>query len=184
MDDFGAKVKAAEREVKSKATVAQSKRTLPIPKGAPYGYKKDGTPRKRPAAPGRWQKGETGNPEAQWKPGESGNPGGKMKKTPITDAMREMLHQPYTGKEARFKGKSNAQVMAIRQFELAIESGDMRAAIEIADRVEGKTVQIQQLQGPGGGAIAFMDASPEENEQAIAMLMAKAGGAKDGDSAD
>lgn len=156
MVDFGAKIKAAEREVKAKAQSAQSKRKRLAPKTA-------------------WKKGQSGNPESTWKPGESGNPGGRMKKTPITDAMREMLHKPYEGKEARFKGKTNAQVLALRQFELAIETGDMRAAIEIADRAEGKTVQIQQLQGPGGGAIPYVDVSPQENEKRIAEIMAKAG---------
>lgn len=172
MNDFGSKVRQAAKEVAAKVNLSQSREKAK----APYGYKKDGTPRKRPAQVGRWKKGEAGNPDTVWKPGESGNPGGKMKKTPITDAMREMLHQPYIGKEARFKGKSNAQVMALRQFELAIETGDMRAAIEITDRVEGKTVQIQQHQGSGGGAIPFMSLTPEENEKRIATLEALARG--------
>jgi Family of unknown function (DUF5681) len=119
-----------------------------------------------------WKKGESGNPETRFKPGQSGNPGGRSKKTPITDAMREYIRQPYSGKVAKYKGLTNADVLAIKQFELAVEGGDMRAAQEIADRVEGKTVQIQQLQGTGGGALPFIDISPEENEKRIAELLA------------
>lgn len=180
MKDFGAKVKAAEREVKAKAHVAQSSKKSE----APYGFKKDGTPYKRPPSVGRWKPGESGNPEKTWKPGESGNPGGKPQKTPITDAMRELLRQPYTGKEAKYKGKTNAEVMALRQFELAIESGDLSAQKEIADRVEGKVPQRQEHGGPDGGAIPFMNLSREENERRLAELTAKASGVKDGDSAN
>lgn len=172
MNDFGAKVKAAEREVKAKARVGQNSKKVE----APYGFKKDGTPRKSPATPGRWKKGESGNPDNVWKPGESGNPGGKPQKTPITDQFRRLLLTEHP----KHKGKTYAQVLAEKQLELACESGDMRAAQEIADRVEGKTVQIQQLQGPGGGAIPFTDVSPAENEKAIAALLNAAGGVKDG----
>jgi hypothetical protein len=51
----------------------------------------------------------------------------------------------------------------------------MRAAQEIADRVEGKTVQTTEVHGPGGGAIPFMAVSPAENEAKIAQLLGKAG---------
>lgn len=165
MSDFGEKVRKAEREVAAKSTSRQN------------------TTRKQKAPRTAWKPGESGNPETRWKPGKSPNPGGRPKKTPITDAMREHLAREYDGKELRFKrkGYSNADVLAIKQFELAVECGDMRAAEEIANRVEGKTVQVSQVQGPGGGAIPFMGLTPEENEKAIAALLAKAG-AGDGDS--
>ena len=175
MNDFGSKVKSAERELKSKATVSQIKKTLPIPKGAPYGRKKDGTPRKRPATKGRWEKGVAASPDKVWKPGQSGNPGGRPSMKPITDALRAHGEAPYSGKEAKYKGLSNAQVLAVKQFELAIDTGDMRAATEIMDRIEGKTVQVTQLQGANGGAIQVESLSPEENERRIAELLALAG---------
>lgn len=93
---------------------------------------------------------------------------------PFTDAMKVYGAQPYAGKEVRFKGMTNLQAIVAKQFELAIDSGDMRAAMEITDRVEGKTVQVQQLQGAGGGAIDIVNRSPAENEKRIAELLAKA----------
>lgn len=95
---------------------------------------------------------------------------------PITDALRAHGAMPYAGKEAKYKGLTNAQVLAVKQFDLVIETGDMRAAVEIMDRIEGKTVQVQQHQGPGGGAIPFTSLNPEENEKRIAELEALARG--------
>jgi hypothetical protein len=158
MTDFGQKVKAAEREVRSKAKTPQNRSVAP---------------KKKPPTKGSWKKGQSGNPETRFKPGISPNPGGRPQKTPITDAMREYLKQPYDGKIAKFKGLTNADVLAIKQFELAIEEGDMAAAKEIADRVEGKTVQIQQIQGPNGGAIVIDNMTPEQKRQRIAELEAK-----------
>lgn len=173
MNDFGAKVRQATKEVAAKSVVSQSKKK---PNPAKYGYKKDGTPRKSPARQGRWKKGEPANPETVWKPGQSGNPGGRPSMKPITDALRTHGNAPYSGKEARYRGFTNAQVLAIKQYDDAIESGNTRAAIEIMDRVEGKTVQVQQHQGPSGGAINFTNLSLEDNEKRIAELEALARG--------
>jgi hypothetical protein len=109
-----------------------------------------------------------------FQPGVSGNPGGRPKVKPISDGLRALLDEQYSGSEKRFKGLPNARVLALRMFELAF-AGDLSAAKEIADRVEGKTVQIQQLQGPGGGAIPFTDVPPAENEKRIAELLSQAG---------
>lgn len=163
MSDFGEKVKAAEREAKAKVKSRQN------------------TTKKRPAPKTAWKKGESGNPATLWQPGVSANPGGRPKRTPITDAMREYLAQPYDGKLARYRGLTNADVLAIKQFELAVELGDMQAAKEIADRVEGKTIQVQQLQGPGGGAIQIDNLTPEAKRQRIAELLAKQHGLTSGD---
>jgi hypothetical protein len=112
---------------------------------------------------------------SQWKPGQSGNPSGRPSKTPFTDVMRELLAEEYVGREKRFKGMTNLRVLAIRLFDLAI-AGDLRAAEEVVNRVEGRTVQVSQLQGPDGGAIPFAYMSREENEKRIAELLAIAGG--------
>jgi Family of unknown function (DUF5681) len=110
----------------------------------------------------------------QFQPGQSGNAGGRPKKTPITDALRQLIEEEYSGKQKRFKGLSNVRVIALRMFELAI-AGDLRAMQEIADRVEGKVAQRQELAGPDGGAIPWMNLSREENERRLAVLLARAG---------
>jgi len=168
MNDFGSKVKSAERELKSKAKSSQITK-----------LRKDGTPRKKTVPRSAWKKGQAGNPDTLWKPGQSGNPGGRPSMKPITDALRAHGEAPYSGKEAKYKGLSNAQVLAVKQFELAIDTGDMRAATEIMDRIEGKTVQVTQLQGANGGAIQVESLSPEENERRIAELLALAGESKE-----
>lgn len=160
VSDFGAKVKAAEREVKAKTGSPEIRRKRKAPKTAV-------------------KPGQRLSPKTEFKPGESGNPGGRPKKTPITDEFRRLLNELHPD-QRKHKGKTYAQVLAEKQLELAIESGDMRAAQEIADRVEGKTVQVQQFQGPGGGAIPFTDVSPADNERRISELMSKAGGTTDG----
>jgi hypothetical protein len=162
MTDFGQKVKAAEREVRSKAKTPQNR---------------TGEPKKKPPTKGSWKKGQSGNPETKWKPGVSPNPGGRPQKTPITDEFRRLLQTEHP----KHKGKTYAQVLAEKQLELACETGDLGTAKEIADRVEGKVAQVQQHQGPNGGAIPFTNLSPAENEAAIAAMLAGAG---DGDSAD
>jgi hypothetical protein len=157
MNDFSKRVKQAEREVKAKAKSPQIRRKKKAPKTAV-------------------KKGQRLSPSTEFQPGQSGNPGGRPKRTPITDAMRAYLMLPYDGKEKKYKGLNNADVLAIRQFELAIEDGDMGAAKEIADRVEGKVPQRQEFGGPEGGAIPFVNVSPAENEKRIMELMARSGG--------
>jgi hypothetical protein len=159
MVDFGKRVKAAEREAKAKPQSPQIRRKRKAPKTAV-------------------KPGQRLSPATEFKPGVSGNPGGRPAKTPITDAMREHLRKPYDGKTAKYKGLTNADVLAIKQFELAIEEGDMGAAKEIADRVEGKTIQGIRIGGEGGGPIQFENMTPEEKKLKLAHLLAKA--SKDG----
>jgi hypothetical protein len=111
----------------------------------------------------------------QFQPGQSGNAGGRPKIKPISDALRQLLDEAYSGREKRFQGLSNLRVMALRMFELAI-AGDLRAMQEIADRVEGKIAQRQELCGPDGGAIPWLYTSREDNERRITELLALAGG--------
>jgi hypothetical protein len=112
---------------------------------------------------------------AQWRPGQSGNVGGRPKTKPITDALRELMAEEYTGKEERFKGLTNAQVLALRLFEMA-EGGDLKALEELATRLEGRAPQAVTMAGENGGPIAFMTLSREDNEKRIAELLALAGG--------
>jgi uncharacterized protein DUF5681 len=80
----------------------------------------------------RWQKGQP-----------SPNPGGRPHKTALTDAIREQLAQVDAKDKA---GRTNAEVVAAALIAKA-KRGDVRAASEIADRVEGKPSQSLNLQG-------------------------------------
>jgi hypothetical protein len=86
----------------------------------------------------------------QFKPGQSGNPGGRPKKQPITDYLIDQLDQPIPevmkvklppifvevyGTEATF-----GQVLAFKLVAQGLK-GDMQAAKEILDRVEGKVTK-------------------------------------------
>jgi hypothetical protein len=85
-----------------------------------------------------------GDEATRWRPGQSGNPGGRPKRTPLTDACREVLAQPVPGDT---KGRTYAKAIAEKLAARAVE-GDIRAAQELADRAEGKarqTVQIENM---------------------------------------
>jgi hypothetical protein len=111
---------------------------------------------------------------SQWKPGESGNPSGRPKRLPVSDELRELMERPYSGREKRFQGLSNARVLAIRMYEFAI-AGDVSAAKEIALRVDGAVTVRQQLSGPEGGPIPWASYTDRfENERRIAELEAMA----------
>lgn len=109
-----------------------------------------------------------------WKPGQSGNPGGRPKKLPITDTIREALAKDMGD------GKTAADVIVGVLVEAA-KKGDITAIREIADRAEGKPIQVSQLQGPGGGPIAIDHLTPEEKRKRIAELVAKANGSNGAD---
>lgn len=70
----------------------------------------------------------------QYKPGQSGSPGGRRKK-PVTTAYVELLNRPVPGDP---KGRTGAELIALSMLKAVIESGDVYAAKEITDRVEGK----------------------------------------------
>lgn len=92
----------------------------------------------------------------QFKPGQSGNPGGRPKKQPITDYLIDQLDQPIPeamkaklppifvdvyGTEATF-----GQVLAFKLITQGLR-GDMQAAKEILDRVEGKVTKKLEHSG-------------------------------------
>jgi hypothetical protein len=100
----------------------------------------------------------------RFKPGQSGNPGGRPKKQPITDYLIDQLDQPIPetmkaklppifvevyGTEATF-----GQVLAFKLVSQGMK-GDMQAAKEILDRVEGKVKQSVAMAGDDGGPIQF-----------------------------
>jgi hypothetical protein len=81
--------------------------------------------------------------ETRWRKGQSGNPGGRPKKKPITEAYEAMATSKVpiavleSLQRAGFEGRTWAEAWA---FGLAVKAarGDVPAAKEIADRVEGK----------------------------------------------
>lgn len=76
---------------------------------------------------------EKGNKYA-FKPGESGNPGGRPKLAILSDAYREQLAQELPN------GQTFAELIAT-QMCMAAAKGDISAAREICDRVEGRARQ-------------------------------------------
>jgi hypothetical protein len=90
---------------------------------------------------GQNTEGNTGNLRPPWKPGESGNPGGRPKKKPLTDAYAAILGKPVPAEVAeKLKVDTSTTYAEIIAMALAREAvkGNVRAAGELADRVEGK----------------------------------------------
>lgn len=102
-----------------------------------------------------------------WQSGQSGNPGGRPRKKLITAAYEEMLAQLVPGDK---EGRTFAQAIAFAMVREAVK-GKVNAAAEIADRVEGKT--LQQLAGPEGGVIpiATLTAKDLSDDQIAAILL-------------
>ena len=106
----------------------------------------------------------------QWKPGQSGNPGGRPRDL-LTREYRQLLGELVPGDPTK---RTFARLIAEAIAREAVK-GKWQAAIEIADRTEGKAMHGLQVSGPGGGAIALESLTPEENERRILELLAKAG---------
>jgi len=101
----------------------------------------------------------------QFKPGQSGNPGGRPKKQPVTDYLIDQLDQPIPdtmkqklppvfvevyGTDATF-----GQLLAFKLVTQGLK-GDIQAAKEVLDRVEGKVKQSVAMGAEGGGPIQFV----------------------------
>ena len=149
MVDFSAKVKAAEKEVRAKVKPAQNS--------------------KRKATKTSWKKGQSGSPDKVFKPGQSGNPGGRPKEKATSHAIRQALTDMHPDQK-KYNGLTRAQVIAKTALDAA-ENGDISFLKEVLDRAEGKVPQSNEHTGANGGAIAFMEMTPEENEKAIAALL-------------
>ena len=87
---------------------------------------------------GRDDKGRfaKGNPN-EFQPGQSGNPKGRPKSITLSEAYRHQLAQPVPKDR---EGRTYAEVIAALMCQRATQ-GDVAAAKEIADRVEGKPKQ-------------------------------------------
>lgn len=71
----------------------------------------------------------------RWKKGQpSPNPAGRPKQTLLTAAYRDVLSHPFPGDK---QGRTFAERIALEMATNAA-NGDLRAALELADRTEGK----------------------------------------------
>ena len=75
-----------------------------------------------------------------WKPGESGNPGGRPKTKPLTEELQRLLKQEAPKGEGRTWAALIAEALLTKARE-----GDVRAITELANRVEGKSLQAVDL---------------------------------------
>jgi hypothetical protein len=91
---------------------------------------------------GRDERGRfTKDTPTAFKPGQSGNPAGRPKSITLSEAFRRQLSQPMPDDP---EGRTFAEVIAERMC-VAASGGDVSAAREIADRVEGKPKQSVNL---------------------------------------
>jgi len=93
---------------------------------------------------------------AQWKPGQSGNPGGRPKKKPVTDAYARLMSNP-----------AEADKMARALLDQAL-AGNVQAAKELREGIEGKAMQAIRMDGELGLT------SMEERKQRMVELLRKA----------
>lgn len=86
-------------------------------------------------------KGRIQNLRPPWKPGESGNPSGRPKNRPISDLYAEFAQRPVPEKLRRTlglaKGATFAEAQTVSLF-IAASNGNVRAAREIREGIEGK----------------------------------------------
>lgn len=73
----------------------------------------------------------------QWQPGQSGNPGGRRKDKPWRDALNQAVNAIAEGDP---QGRKKILLIAEAVANAAM-GGDMQAAREIGDRLDGKAVQ-------------------------------------------
>jgi hypothetical protein len=98
-----------------------------------------------------------------FKKGESGNPSGRPKTLPLTEAYREIA-QMRVPKNVDPKQRTYSQLIALAIASEAMH-GKVQAAIEIADRIEGKA--INRVDFTGDVAVTVAPATLEEARERI-----------------
>jgi hypothetical protein len=83
-------------------------------------------------------------------PGTSGNPGGRPKKTPFTDACRTVAEMRVT--DLRVCRTDQVPIAIAKKLARQAIGGRVRAAAELANRVEGTPTQRHEIGGPDGTA--------------------------------
>lgn len=105
-----------------------------------------------------------------FQPGQSGNPGGRPKKSPVTDALRELVERSAV---PRKKAPTIAGRLAQELLRQALK-GKMAPIVEVIDRIEGKARQRVEASGPEGGPIPLeLPGTREEIERRVRELLKK-----------
>lgn len=82
-------------------------------------------------------------------PGQSGNPGGRPKKNPLTAALVELMASPLPKERCAKLGLEFGQLTYAHAYAVTLWNqmldGSIRAAKEIADRIEGRPLQKVEL---------------------------------------
>jgi len=104
-------------------------------------------------------KGVSGNPDAQFKPGQSGNPGGRPSTALFTEALKRVCGMAV--KRIGVKPTDKVSLAIVKVWAQRALNGDVRAAIEMANRVDGPPAQTLQHQGLEN----FYQAEPGEPRQ-------------------
>lgn len=98
------------------------------------------------------------NLKEPWKKGQSGNPKGRPKGAiSISSLLKKVLDRKITVKEIELTGEKDCKkkVQELIAMKLASEAlnGNVQAAKEIFDRIEGKSVQGMKISGADGGPL-------------------------------
>lgn len=104
--------------------------------------------------PYRWKKG-----------GPSPNPGGRPKRTPFTDAHREIAEA--TVKDLTIKDTDSVATAIAKALAREALKGKIQAAAEITNRVEGTVKQRLEVSGHEGEPLQFEDV----HEKLMAKLL-------------
>ena len=97
---------------------------------------------------------------------------GKYKDKPWTDALRLALNDVAEGDKKT--GIKKLRRMAEAVIDRAI-GGDITAAKEVGDRLEGKPSQALEHSGPDGDTIQVEDVTDKELARRMALLLVRAG---------
>ncbi len=96
----------------------------------------------------------------KWKPGQSGNPSGRPKRRPISDAYLALADCQIPRKLAKKlglkKGSTWRDTVAHAILEEAAK-GNVRAATEVREAIEGKATQRIELSGEGAENLSQPD---------------------------
>jgi hypothetical protein len=111
-----------------------------------------------------------GNPDKtrpyRWKKGcPSPDPGGRPKRTPYTDAHRQIAE--VLVKDLKIRSNDSVALGAAKAVAREALRGKIPAAVEIANRVEGIARQRVELTGEGSAPIQFEDVDAKLSEKLL-----------------
>jgi hypothetical protein len=98
--------------------------------------------------------------------GVSGNPGGRPKFAEISEAYRRLLLESAADLRRR-QPTTTAEGLALSILRRAVR-GDVNAAREVTDRVEGRVPQAHEISGSGGESSLVGEALRQRVDELIA----------------